>query len=99
MAFYVENQEDNEFKIKWWDLNKNAQRRLLSKIFGTKPIAIANFELEDEPEYICEIGMHGDVDGDDFNAVDCEKCCGDCHHAGSMEKTIDAMAKSLKGGR
>jgi len=41
---------DNEFKIKWWDLNHEAQKRLLNTIFRTKPIAIARFNYEKDDE-------------------------------------------------
>lgn len=46
---------DNEFKIKWWDLNHEAQKRLLNTIFRTKPIAIVKFNCEyDEKENIVD---------------------------------------------
>lgn len=41
---------DSEFKIKWWDLNHEAQKRLLNTIFRTKPIAIARFDYEKDDE-------------------------------------------------
>ena len=46
---------DNEFKIKWWDLNHEAQKRLLNTIFRTKPISIVKFNCEyDEKENIVD---------------------------------------------
>lgn len=39
---------DHEFKIKWWDLNHEAQKRLLNTIFRTKPIATVEFNYEDD---------------------------------------------------
>lgn len=42
--------DDHEFKIKWWDLNHEAQKRLLNTIFGTKTIAIAKFGYEKDNE-------------------------------------------------
>lgn len=42
--------DDNEFKIKWWDLNHEAQKRLLNTIFRTNPIAIAKFSYEGNNE-------------------------------------------------
>lgn len=39
---------DHEFKIKWWDLNHEAQKRLLNTIFGTEPIATAEFSYEED---------------------------------------------------
>lgn len=57
-----------EFKIRWWDLKRDAQRRLLSSIFGSEPIATTTIDMDivDE-EYICEIDANGDYD-------DCCKC-------------------------
>ena len=44
--------DTHEFKIKWWDLNHEAQKRLLNTIFGTEPIAIAEFGYEEDDEQI-----------------------------------------------
>lgn len=57
-----------EFKIRWWDLKRDAQRRLLSSIFGSEPIATTTIDMDiaDEEEYICEI----DADGD---CIDCDR--------------------------
>lgn len=45
---------DHEFKIKWWDLNHEAQKRLLNTIFGTEPVAIAEFGYEEDNEHVEE---------------------------------------------
>ena len=49
-----------KFEIRWFDLNKVAQRRLLSCIFGDKPI-IAEVEFEhNEDEIVYEMYSDGE---------------------------------------
>ena len=57
------NTNKHTLAIKWYDLNKNAQRRLLNSVFGTKSIAEVEFEeFDPDDKIICEIGAHGDTD-------------------------------------
>lgn len=63
-----EEETTKEFKIRWWDLKRDAQRRLLSSIFGSEPIATTTLDTNiiDEEEYICEIDADGDY-------IDCDR--------------------------
>ena len=64
----------HEFKIKWWDLNHEAQKRLLNAIFGTESIAIVDFDYEDDEkenivDKLASIGEKIDLTDEEIQAI------------------------------
>lgn len=56
---------DHVFKLHWYDLNREAQRKLLHSIFGSEPIV----ELEVDSEIVDDDDIL-ECDLDDFNKED-----------------------------